>query len=50
MTALLPDADWRHRPGLTGLLGVLGALMAIPVAASVMLLLKDVFIVRQDRA
>jgi predicted PurR-regulated permease PerM len=31
------------------LLGVLGALMAIPVAASVMLLLKDVFIVRQDR-
>ncbi|MGM0929313.1 MAG: AI-2E family transporter [Actinomycetota bacterium] len=32
------------------LLGVLGALMAIPVAASVMLLLKDVFIVRQDRA
>ncbi|WP_150291743.1 CCA tRNA nucleotidyltransferase [Sphingobium estronivorans] len=25
MTALLPDADWRHRPGLDALLGALGA-------------------------
>ena len=25
MTALLPDADWRHRPGLDGLLAALGA-------------------------
>ena len=25
MTALLPDAEWRHRPGLDGLLTALGA-------------------------
>lgn len=25
MTAFLPDADWRHRPGLDGLLSALGA-------------------------
>lgn len=25
MTAYLPDADWRHRPGLDGLLAALGA-------------------------
>jgi predicted PurR-regulated permease PerM len=31
------------------LLGVLGALIAIPTAAAVMLLMKEVFIVRQDR-
>ena len=31
------------------LLGVLGALMAIPTAAAVMLLLREVFIPRQDR-
>lgn len=31
------------------LLGVLGALIAIPLAAGVMLLLKEVFIARQDR-
>ncbi|WP_418909686.1 AI-2E family transporter [Arthrobacter antioxidans] len=31
------------------LLGVLGALIAIPTAAAVMLLLKEVFIARQDR-
>lgn len=31
------------------LLGVLGALIAIPTAAAVLLLLKDVFITRQDR-
>lgn len=31
------------------LLGVLGALIAIPTAASVMLLMREVFIVRQDR-
>lgn len=31
------------------LMGVLGALMAIPAAAAVMLLLKEVVIVRQDR-
>lgn len=31
------------------LLGVLGALMAIPAAAACMLLLKEVFIARQDR-
>ncbi|MDO2935818.1 AI-2E family transporter [Paeniglutamicibacter sulfureus] len=30
------------------LLGVIGALMAIPVAAAVMLILREVFIVRQD--
>ncbi|MEZ2389243.1 AI-2E family transporter [bacterium RCC_150] len=30
------------------LLGVLGALIAIPIAAAVMLLIKEVFIVRQD--
>jgi len=30
-------------------MGVLGALMAIPAAAAVMLLLKEVVIVRQDR-
>jgi predicted PurR-regulated permease PerM len=30
------------------LLGVLGALIAIPTAAAVMLLLKEVFIARQD--
>ncbi|MCG2624007.1 AI-2E family transporter [Arthrobacter sp. I2-34] len=31
------------------LMGVLGALMAIPAAAAVMLLLKEVFITRQDK-
>lgn len=31
------------------LLGVLGALVAIPVAAAIMLLLKEIFIARQDR-
>ncbi|MDP9904992.1 putative PurR-regulated permease PerM [Arthrobacter bambusae] len=31
------------------LLGVLGALIAIPTAAAIMLLIKEVFIVRQDR-
>jgi predicted PurR-regulated permease PerM len=31
------------------LLGVLGALIAIPTAAAIMLLLKEVFIARQDR-
>ncbi len=31
------------------LLGVLGALIAIPTAAAVMLLLKEIFIARQDR-
>lgn len=31
------------------LLGVLGALIAIPTAAAIMLLMKEVFIVRQDR-
>jgi predicted PurR-regulated permease PerM len=29
-------------------MGVLGALMAIPAAAAVMLLLREVFIARQD--
>ena len=38
-------------PGLAGgtLLGVLGALMAIPAAAAVMLIVKEVLIPRQDR-
>jgi len=31
------------------LLGVLGALIAIPTAAAIMLLIKEVFIIRQDR-
>lgn len=31
------------------LLGVVGALMAIPVAAAIMLILREVFIVRQDQ-
>ncbi|BCW48960.1 hypothetical protein StoSoilB13_13020 [Arthrobacter sp. StoSoilB13] len=31
------------------LLGVLGALIAIPTAAAIMLLIKEVFIMRQDR-
>ena len=31
------------------LLGVLGALIAIPTAAAVMLLVKEVFIARQDK-
>ena len=31
------------------LLGVLGALMAIPAAAAVMLIVKEVLIPRQDR-
>ncbi|GAA4030375.1 AI-2E family transporter [Arthrobacter methylotrophus] len=31
------------------LLGILGALIAIPTAAAIMLLIKEVFIIRQDR-
>jgi predicted PurR-regulated permease PerM len=31
------------------LLGVLGALIAIPIAAAIMLLLKEIFITHQDR-